>query len=119
MKPEYITVQVGKHRMQLEKNAGGIQKSLRGMHKHGKEREPALIHILREEVKQGMVCMDLGANVGYITLLLCDLVGENGKVFAVEPDPKNYKLLNRNVSLNLYRERVQHLKIGISNKPRS
>lgn len=111
---EYITVPVGKHKMKLEKNGGGIQKTLRGMHKHGKEREPELLWVLRDEIKPGMVCMDLGANIGYITLLMCDIVGKHGFVFAVEPDPRNFKLLHQNIVLNKYNHIVEDLNIGIS-----
>lgn len=113
---EYIVSQVGKFKMKLEKNGGGIQKTLRGIHKHGKEREPELLYVLRQEIKQGMTCLDLGANIGYITLLMCDLVGPNGSVYAVEPDPRNYKLLKANIAINGYTEVVEHLNIGISDR---
>lgn len=113
---DYITVPVGKFKMKLEKEGMGIQKTLRGMHKHGKEREPELLYVLRKEIKPGMTCMDLGGNVGYITLLMCDLVGRYGFVYAVEPDPRNYKLLKDNIAINSYTERVEHLNIGISDK---
>ena len=37
--------------------------------------------------------MDLGANIGYITLLMAELVGPNGRIYAIEPDPSNFELL--------------------------
>lgn len=51
-------------------------------------------------VKPGQVALDLGANHGYYTLLLADLVGPSGKVFAFEPNPRMADLLERNVVLN-------------------
>jgi len=53
-------------------------------------------------VKKGDIVVDLGANVGYFTLLAAKLVGEHGKVFAFEPNPKNFEYLTKNVKLNNY-----------------
>jgi FkbM family methyltransferase len=53
-----------------------------------------------KNVRAGMTAVDVGANVGYYTLLLAKLVGKSGKVFAVEPDPANAALLRENVRLN-------------------
>ena len=46
---------------------------------------------------------DIGANVGLYTLLLAMSVGPSGLVFGVEPGPKSYSLLLRNVTVNGYR----------------
>ena len=62
--------------------------------------EPAVTALLRREVKPGDVAVDIGAHIGYFTLLLSRLVGEKGKVFAFEPDPDNFALLRRNAELN-------------------
>jgi len=43
---------------------------------------------------------DVGAHIGFFTLLLSRFVGESGKVFAFEPDPANSKRLRENISLN-------------------
>lgn len=56
--------------------------------------------LFKELVKKGMVVIDVGANIGYFTLLASRLVGEEGKVFAFEPEPYNYSLLCRNVRAN-------------------
>jgi FkbM family methyltransferase len=53
-------------------------------------------------VRPGDVVIDLGAHVGYYTLLLARQVGPHGKVFAFEPDPANFELLRRNVEENGY-----------------
>jgi FkbM family methyltransferase len=49
-----------------------------------------------------MVCWDVGANVGFYTLLLARLVGAEGRVFAFEPVPRNVELLRRHVEMNSY-----------------
>ena len=51
-------------------------------------------------VKPGQVALDLGANHGYYTLLLADLVGPGGRVHAFEPNPRLLELLRRNIALN-------------------
>ena len=58
--------------------------------------------LLRELTKPGMTVFDIGANIGYYTLILAGLVGENGKVYAFEPDPENYRLLIKNIKANNY-----------------
>lgn len=55
-----------------------------------------------ELVRPGMVCWDVGANVGFYTLLLAELVGPEGKVFAFEPVPRNVEFLRRHVEMNRY-----------------
>jgi len=59
--------------------------------------------LFRKLVTRGMTVVDIGANVGYYTLLAARLVGDKGKVFAFEPEPENYALLVRNIELNGYR----------------
>ena len=53
-------------------------------------------------VRPSMLVVDIGANVGVYTLLLGKLVGQDGQVFAFEPEPKNFALLRRNIEQNGY-----------------
>jgi FkbM family methyltransferase len=62
--------------------------------------EPSVTELLSDEIRSGDTVLDLGANVGYYTLLFAELVGEHGRVFAFEPDPSNLRLLEKNVRLN-------------------
>jgi FkbM family methyltransferase len=57
-------------------------------------------------VKPGDRVVDVGANIGYFTLLLARLVGPAGQVFAFEPDARAFKLLRRNVEANGYKNVV-------------
>lgn len=70
--------------------------------------EPFETEVIKSVVKPGDVVVDLGANVGYFTLLLARLVGETGKVIAFEPDPHNFGLLRKNIRANGYRNVVLH-----------
>jgi FkbM family methyltransferase len=65
--------------------------------------EPYVTAILQTCVKQGMVTLDIGANVGCHTLRLATLVGEPGQVIAFEPTDWAFKKLERNVALNSFR----------------
>jgi len=61
------------------------------------------ISFCKEKIQKDMNILDIGANVGYYTLHLAALVGDKGKVFAFEPDPSNFSILEKNVNLNNFR----------------
>lgn len=48
---------------------------------------------LKNEIKPGQIVVDAGANVGFYTRLFSQIVGPSGKVYAFEPDPKNFEVL--------------------------
>jgi FkbM family methyltransferase len=52
---------------------------------------------VRQVLKRGDVAVDVGAHVGYYARLFSELVGPEGLVVAVEPDPKNRSFLRRNL----------------------
>jgi len=64
--------------------------------------ESATTQLFKQLLKPGMTVIDVGANVGYFSLLAADLVGTNGKVYAFEPEPENYNLLLTNIQINSY-----------------
>lgn len=64
--------------------------------------EPFETEIFKREIKPGDVVVDLGANIGYYTLLAASLVGPGGKVYAFEPEPDNFALLKKNVEANRF-----------------
>lgn len=72
----------------------------------GEFEEYETIEWLREVVKPGMTVIDVGANVGQMTLEMAHLVGPQGKVFAIEPAPGNVKILREHVRGNGFADRV-------------
>jgi FkbM family methyltransferase len=62
--------------------------------------EIPLVRSLRKVLRPGMVCVDVGANVGYFSLLMANLVGPNGRVFSFEPTRRTFDALKANVHLN-------------------
>lgn len=79
----------------------------------GEEYEKAETAIVIKEVKKGHTVLDIGANVGHFTILMAELVGKDGKVFAFEPDPESFEELKKNIEKYGY-ENVTLVKKAIS-----
>jgi FkbM family methyltransferase len=62
--------------------------------------EPPIVDLIRRFVKPGDVCLDVGANVGSLTLVMAQAAGATGRVVAVEPHPDVCARLRANVALN-------------------
>jgi FkbM family methyltransferase len=76
-------------------------------------REPEQKFIIESTVKPGMVAFDLGANIGYYTIMMARLVGDSGRVYAVEPFPGNFRLLGENIRRNrLKNVQIENVAIG-------
>ena len=71
-----------------------------GLATKGDEFEHFFREILYKTIKEGDVFLDLGAHIGYYTLLAARLVGSKGKVFAFEASPVNAPVLQKNVHVN-------------------
>ena len=77
--------------------------------------EKGEVELFKKIIKEGMIVVDIGANIGYYTLIAAKLVGENGKVVAFEPEPGNYSLLVKNIEVNGY-DNVIPVQKAVSNK---
>ena len=62
--------------------------------------DPQILSVLCDFIDPGSVFVDVGANIGWFTLIGSRLTGPGGRVFAVEPDPRNCDILKRNVARN-------------------
>jgi FkbM family methyltransferase len=62
--------------------------------------EPHLTGIFRRYVKPGWRVVDIGANVGYFTMLAASIVGSNGEVLAFDPNSENARLVLLNAAEN-------------------
>lgn len=73
----------------------------------------ALTELFRKIVKKGMTFVDAGANIGYYTLLAASLVGENGRVFAFEPEPECFALMVKSIDYNRFQNvNVERASLG-------
>jgi len=86
-------VNVNGYNLALLPNDDGISTELALFNTH----EPLNTELLTQNLKKGMVCFDVGANIGYYTLLESKMVGDEGKVIAIEPSPINFKQLQKNI----------------------
>jgi FkbM family methyltransferase len=97
------TAQTGLDRVDLPGFSIYVQRDDFGVGKHiasAKCWEPHVTSQLRSLLKPGCVFIDVGANVGYFTLLAASLVGAQGKVIAFEPNPANCDLLSCSIEEN-------------------
>lgn len=70
---------------------------------------------ISQYIKEGDVCLDVGANIGWYTTLFAKLCGITGQVHAFEPVPQTFAVLERNIALN---EKLQNIVVnnfGLSN----
>jgi len=99
-------------KMFLIKGDGGVSKQLI---KH-EIREVGATKETIKILKPGMICIDIGSNLGYYALLEAKLVGKDGFVYAIEPIEENVIALINSVALNGYKNiKVYKCAIGSSN----
>jgi len=67
-------------------------------------------------IRPGMMVYDVGANIGYISLMAARLAAENGKVFSFEALPANITRLNQNVALNTMQKQVRVVHAAVVDK---
>lgn len=77
--------------------------------------EPFESELLIKNIKKGDIVIDVGANIGYYTLLFAKKVGENGKVYAFEPDPVSFAILKKNIKDNKFKN-VEAFNMALSDK---
>ena len=92
-KPQIVNV--NGYKLNIVPNDVGISSELLVFKVH----EPLTTKLISKLLKKGMVCLDIGSNIGYYALLEHKIVGNEGKVIAIEPSPANYNTLKENVKL--------------------
>ena len=73
-----------------------LELSFKGVH------EPLTTRIFQKEINSGDTVLDIGAHIGYYTLISAKIIGESGKVFSFEANPANYAILKKNIEVNGY-----------------
>lgn len=84
-----------RYKMYLDLSDKGISSEL-CIHK---KREFFSTEYFEKIITEDMIIIDIGANIGYYALLESQLA-KKGHIYAIEPVPKNFHLLNRNILLN-------------------
>lgn len=117
-------MKIVKHRvfnnwMYLLADGKGIHTKLRGWRPGHQDREPEFMWIFRNEITktETPIFFDIGANVGYQTLIGAELLKPlGGHVYAFEPDPVNANLLRMAVKENEYDPCVFVEEVAVSDK---
>ncbi len=78
--------------------------------------EQETINLIRKIVKPGMFCIDVGAQTGYFTCLLSSIVGQNGFVWAFEPLPESFEMINANIKENRFESNVKLYPVACAEK---
>ncbi len=110
---KHLVRSIHDYRLRLDLNDPGLSRDIliRGT------REEQLKYVIDHEVSPGDVVLDVGANIGYYTIMLARRVGQSGKVYAMEPEPRNFALLQGNVRLNQAEGIVETFQMGASDAP--
>jgi FkbM family methyltransferase len=78
--------------------------------------EPAETIFVRNTVQKGDVFLDIGANLGYYTVLAAYLVGETGHVLSFEPMQDLFDSLQRSIRRNGFEDWVQTFNVALGYK---
>jgi FkbM family methyltransferase len=62
--------------------------------------EPEFFQVLKQHLRPGDTCVDVGGHLGYYSMLMARLVGPGGRVITFEPVQENLAVLKENISLN-------------------
>lgn len=83
-----------------------------------KSYEPSVTRTIKEYLNKGDVFVDVGANIGFLTMLAASIVGPEGKVLGFEPNPNNYMIAQKSVELNAF-DHVELFQNAVSDVPQS
>jgi FkbM family methyltransferase len=80
--------------------------------------EPRVLRAIEDLARPGTTAYDVGANIGYLTILLARRVGLEGRVFAFEPLPGNLERIRANLALNGLEGRVTVTPAAVADESR-
>lgn len=79
--------------------------------------EPDVSRVIEQNLSAGDVFVDVGANIGYDTLLASSRVGATGRVVSIEASPRTFALLQRNLAANPSSSNVRAVNAAVSDRP--
>lgn len=82
-------------------------------HRLGQNYDAPVAAFLRERIKPGAVCLDVGANVGVYVLQFARWSGPTGRVVAFEPNPDARAVLQKHIEMNGLREQVRVVPMAV------
>ncbi len=76
--------------------------------------EPSETSYFVSKLRAGDIVLDIGANIGWFSLVAARHIGKSGAIYAFEPRPETVKMLKRTMADNRLRDRVQVLEFALS-----
>jgi FkbM family methyltransferase len=76
--------------------------------------EDQLVQAINDFCTPGMIVYDIGANIGCISLAFARKIGNQGKVFAFEPLPKNTQRIKEHIAINLMQDTIRLIPYAVS-----
>ena len=92
----FLLTQIYDYKMKIPLKYDGIGRALYVY----RSRELDHKWMIDNELLPGNVVLDLGANIGYYAIMEAKKIGSYGKIYAIEPDPRNVELFKNNIKLN-------------------
>ena len=80
-----------------------------------RQRDTRELHLLRDNLPRGGVFIDIGANIGYYSLMAAGFGA--GKIIAVEPNPKIFSRLAFNISANNFTDIIVPVAVALGDQP--
>lgn len=78
--------------------------------------EPVVTKYIKKFLHEGRTFVDVGACLGYYSLLTSGIVGPKGRVLALEPDLKNYSYAHDNIMMNDFTDNIHLIEAAASDK---
>jgi FkbM family methyltransferase len=78
--------------------------------------EESVERVLTKRIVRGMHVFEVGANIGYFTVLLAHLVGPSGSVTAFEPDAALAQLTRDNIEINGFHQQAAVVEVAASDR---
>jgi len=104
-----IIKQVDDHFLLLDKDD---EPTLQAFSQSGYEK--TTVSLLKKILNEGMNAINIGANIGYFTLIMAKCVGEQGHIISFEPFQRTSEILKKNVEINGY-SNIEIVTKGVSN----
>lgn len=79
--------------------------------------EPDVSQTIEQTLRPGDVFVDIGANIGYDSLLAASRIGATGQVVAIEAAPRTFALLEQNLARNSFAGNVRAVNVAVSDRP--
>ena|SRR3990167_8027076 len=78
--------------------------------------EPETMKVIKDNIKEGDICVDVGASIGYVTLNIAKHMGNTGHLYSYEPTDNQFKYLEKNIEINGFKDKVEAFSLAAWDK---